>query len=151
MNRPAVFLVLGMCYLACHQNVPSGQSDPAKEIARVLDKQVRAWNEGDIQGYMDGYWKSDSVRFVSGRGVTSGWKQTLERYKKGYPTRAVMGTLRFDKVEIDVLSDSSAVVLGRWELRRAADTPWGFFMLLMKRKLQGWCVVLDHTSSAATQ
>jgi ketosteroid isomerase-like protein len=141
-----------LCVLAlgCGQGRTTEQTDPRRDIAAVLERQVQCWNAGDIEGYMQGYWKSDSVRFVSGKGITSGWKQTLERYKRGYPSSETMGRLRFNEVDIDMQSDSSAVVLGRWELKRAEDAPWGYFMLLMKQKAQGWCVVLDHTSSAAS-
>jgi hypothetical protein len=150
MTRASILFSLLLFTVGCRQATPSRAADPVSEITRVLDAQVRAWNAGDIEGYMQGYWKADSVRFMSGKGVTTGWKQTLERYKKGYPNADVMGTLRFAEVGIDLLSDSSAVVTGRWELARHADRPWGYFMLLMKYKAQGWCVVLDHTSSAAT-
>ena len=146
------YLAIGLCFalLGCGGDSAQTRENASRDIAAVLDSQVAAWNAGNIEGYMQGYWKSDSVRFVSGRGITSGWRNTLERYRKGYPSRDTMGELRFDDVDIEVLDAGSAVVLGRWELRREQDTPWGYFMLLMKRKAQGWCVVMDHTSSAGT-
>lgn len=118
------------------------------EIRAVLAAQVAAWNAGDLEGYMQGYWKNDSVRFVSGNGVSHGWSAMLERYRRGYPDKARMGRLRFEDVEVSVHSAGSASVFGKWLLERAGDAPWGYFTLLMKRTDAGWRVVLDHTSSA---
>ena len=150
MNRLLFFTAWLLLFHGCATEHTSPVHEAKSAILEVLNNQVRAWNAGDIDGYMQGYWKSDSVRFVSGNGMTSGWNKTCDRYKKGYPDKASMGRLQFDHIEIDVLSDSAAVVLGTWQLHRAGDDPRGYFMLLMGRKQQGWCVVLDHTSSAGT-
>jgi uncharacterized protein (TIGR02246 family) len=116
-------------------------------IRVVLDAQVAAWNRGDIEGFMDGYWRSSETVFVSGDTVTHGWAVVLERYKKGYSTREKMGTLTFSELEIKVISKDTAVALGRWQLTRAGDTPHGRFTLIFRHKAEGWRIVHDHTSS----
>jgi uncharacterized protein (TIGR02246 family) len=115
-------------------------------IRAVLDAQVAAWNRGDIEGFMDGYWRSTETVFVSGDTLTRGWAVVLERYKKGYATREKMGTLLFSDLEIKVIGKDAAVALGRWQLTRAADTPHGRFTLIFRRKPEGWRIVHDHTS-----
>lgn len=117
-------------------------------IRAVLDAQRDAWNRGDIEGYMDGYERSAETVFISGDSVTHGWQTVLERYKKGYDTREKMGTLTFSALEITLLGKDSAVVLGRWALKRAQDEPHGTFTLIFKRGKHGWKIIHDHTSAA---
>lgn len=119
-----------------------------KAIQAVLNAQRDAWNKGDIEGYMDGYDRSDSTVFVSGDSVTHGWKTVLERYKKGYDTREKMGELTFSDLEINFLNKDTAVVIGRWLLKRANDEPHGRFTLIFKNTKAGWRIIHDHTSSA---
>jgi beta-aspartyl-peptidase (threonine type) len=117
-------------------------------IRAVLDAQVAAWNRGDIEGFMDGYWRSEETVFVSGDTVTHGWAVVLDRYKKGYSTREKMGTLTFSELEIKVIGKDTAVALGRWQLTRAGgDNPHGRFTLIFRHKAEGWRIVHDHTSS----
>ncbi|MGA9997948.1 MAG: DUF4440 domain-containing protein [Pyrinomonadaceae bacterium] len=116
------------------------------EIRTVMETQVAAWNRGDIDGFMDGYARSNETVFVSGDNVTRGWQTVLDRYKKGYDSREKMGTLSFSDLEITPLSKDSAVVLGSWKLTRAKDTPHGRFTLIFRKTAQGWRIVHDHTS-----
>jgi len=119
---------------------------PQRQIRRVMDAQVAAWNRGDIEAFMAGYWRSDKLVFVSGDKVTRGWQQTLDNYKRSYDTRAKMGTLSFTDLEFSVLSKDAAIVLGSWELKRETDNPKGKFTLTFRRFKDGWRIVMDHTS-----
>jgi ketosteroid isomerase-like protein len=103
---------------------------------------------GDIEGYMDGYDRSDDTVFVSGDRINRGWQTVLDRYKKGYDSREKMGVLTFSDVEITMLSKDAAAVLGRWHLQRAGDEPHGTFTLIFRKTKAGWRIVHDHTSSA---
>ncbi len=116
------------------------------EIRKVMDAQVMAWNNGDIDGFMRGYWNSPDLVFVSGANVTRGWQPTIERYKKNYDSRAKMGTLTFSDLEVDVLSKDSATVLGSWALARETDNPKGKFTLVFRKFKDGWKIIHDHTS-----
>jgi len=111
-----------------------------------MDDQAIAWNHGDIDAFMVGYWRSDKLAFVSGENVTRGWQSTLDRYKRTYDSRAKMGTLTFSDLEITVLSKDSAVVLGSWALQREGDKPHGKFTLIFRKFKEGWRIVMDHTS-----
>lgn len=117
-----------------------------REVRAVLDAQVEAWNRGDIEGFMRGYAQSSETVFVSGDTVTRGWQTVLDRYKKSYDSREKMGVLTFSELEITVLGRDAAVVLGRWQLKRAADTPKGRFTLIFRRTRAGWRIIHDHTS-----
>jgi ketosteroid isomerase-like protein len=116
------------------------------EIRQVMDEQTAAWNRGDIEGFMRGYWNSPGLKFVSGANVTRGWQPTLDRYKKSYDSRAKMGVLTFSDLEINILSKDAAVVLGSWSLQRETDQPGGKFTLIFRRFKDGWRIVHDHTS-----
>lgn len=115
-------------------------------IRQVMAEQSAAWNQGDIDGFMKGYWNSPEMTFVSGTSVTKGWQPTLERYKKGYNTKEKMGVLTFSDLEIMILDKNSAVVLGKWSLQREKDNPNGLFTLTFKKFKEGWRIILDHTS-----
>ena len=116
------------------------------EIRRVMNEQTAAWNAGDIEGFMRGYWNSPELKFVSGANVTKGWQPTLDRYKKNYDSRAKMGVLTFSDLEVTVLSKDSAAVLGSWALQRENDKPGGKFTLVFRKFKDGWRIVHDHTS-----
>jgi ketosteroid isomerase-like protein len=116
-------------------------------IRTVLTAQVADWNRGDIEGFMEGYWKSDEMRFVSGNSVSKGWEAAYDRYKKGYDTREKMGTLSFSELEITVLNKKSAFVKGRFTLVRKTDKPTGLFTLVFRKIDRKWKVVHDHTST----
>lgn len=115
-------------------------------IRALLEKQRQAWNTGNLEAFMAGYWKSDNLLFVGKNGPTYGWQQTLDNYKKGYPDKSAMGTLTFDIRKVELLSGDSAFVLGGWHLKRESDEPHGYFTLVL-RKIKGlWLVVSDHSS-----
>jgi hypothetical protein len=114
-------------------------------IRHVLDAQVAAWNEANIDEFMKGYWKSDSILFIGSK-ITSGWDSTLLRYKKSYPGKAAMGILRFEVVRVDFISSTSYLVTGKYFLTREKDNPRGIFTLLFKKKKGKWVIVYDHTS-----
>ena len=116
------------------------------DIIAVMNAQAAAWNNGDIEGYMRGYWNNEKLAFISGDSVTRGWQSTLERYKKGYDSREKMGTLKFSDLAIDILSKDAATVLGSWSLTRAKDNPHGKFTLIFRKFKEGWRIVQDHTS-----
>ncbi|MDB5022783.1 MAG: nuclear transport factor 2 family protein [Mucilaginibacter sp.] len=115
-------------------------------VVKVLETQRQAWNRGDLEGYMQGYWKSDSLVFVGKNAPVYGWQSTLGRYKKAYPNKAAMGQLQFDIIQVKVLDDTNAFMLGAWHLQREKDAPGGYFTLWF-RKINGeWKIVCDHTS-----
>jgi len=140
-------LLFGTTILLLMAGASLGQSTASESaIRKVMDEQAAAWNKGDIDGYMKGYWVSDKLTFVSGDTVTRGWQATLDRYKKGYNTREKMGVLTFSDLEITVLSKDAAIVLGSWHLKRSKDEPHGKFTLVFRKFKEGWRITLDHTS-----
>jgi ketosteroid isomerase-like protein len=121
---------------------------PQSEITALLNMQQESWNRGNIDQFMNGYWRSEETVFVSGDDVTRGWQKVLDRYKKKYSDRAKMGTLTFSNLEITPLSADAAIALGAWKLKRANDEPHGHFTLIFRRLPEGWRIVHDHTSAA---
>lgn len=115
-------------------------------IKKVMDDQAAAWNRGDIEGFMQGYWNSPEMMFVSGDSMTKGWQPTLDRYKKSYDSREKMGVLSFSELEFTLTGKDSAVVFGRFTLVREKDKPTGLFTLNFRKFKDGWKIILDHTS-----
>ena len=122
-----------------------GSNDDA-EIRAVMSAQAAAWNRGDIDGFMNGYARSDATEFISGDKLTRGWQTVRDRYKKKYDSREKMGTLTFSELKITRLSGDAALVIGRWRLVRKSDRPHGRFTLLFRRTPDGWRIAHDHTS-----
>ena len=111
-----------------------------------MDEQVAAWNRGDIDGFMKGYWDSPLMTFVSGDNVQRGWQETLDNYKRSYNTREKMGVLTFSELEIEVFSKDTAKVLGRWKVAHEPKDNQGRFTLIFRKFKDGWKIVHDHTS-----
>jgi ketosteroid isomerase-like protein len=146
--RKLILIATAMFFLGSFAIAQSAKevSKIKTDIRTVMNDQASAWNRGDIDGFMRGYWNSNDLVFVSGANVTRGWQPTLDRYKRTYNSREKMGELTFSDLEIDVVSRNAAVVLGSWSLKRANDTPGGKFTLIFKRFKDGWKIVHDHTS-----
>lgn len=141
----SIVMLYSGCQTASYALVDTAAEEDA--IRQVLSQQVAAWNEGNLEGFMEGYARTDTLRFASGGTVRYGWQATLDGYRRGYPDRAAMGTLSFDLRDIQVLSPEWALVFGAWALERSEDRPAGLFTLTLRKTAAGWRVVQDHTSS----
>ena len=118
-----------------------------KAILQVMDAQTQAWNTGNLNQFMQGYWQSDSLKFIGSGGITYGWQNTLDRYRKRYPDQAARGNLRFEILNVDVTSKDAAFVIGRFFLTRPQQGDASGYFTLLWRKINGqWKIVVDHTS-----
>ncbi|WP_231459011.1 MULTISPECIES: DUF4440 domain-containing protein [unclassified Pedobacter] len=115
-------------------------------ILKVLETQRLAWNKGDLETFMQGYVKSDSLLFVGSSGSTYGWQKTLDNYRKTYQGKEGMGQLTFGIKKVDFLNKDVAFVLGSWYLKREKDEPQGYFTLLFKKLNGEWKIFVDHSS-----
>jgi ketosteroid isomerase-like protein len=126
--------------------VAMAQSADEKEIRSVLDKQTQEWNRGNIDAFMVGYWNNDSLMFVGQSGVTYGYEQTKNNYKKNYSDTAKMGKLTFNILQVKPLSADYYFVLGKWYLKRSVGDVSGHYTLIF-RKINGkWLIISDHSS-----
>jgi len=129
---------------------PNGRDVSAGAAIRsVLLEQQAAWNGGNVAAFMNGYWNSPELTFAGSSGVTRGWEPVMARYRKNYPDAAAMGHLDFLEIEVRLLGNDAALVLGRWQLKRASDQPSGVFTLVFQHFPEGWRIVHDHTSADA--
>ncbi len=122
------------------------QNNTENKIISILQTQDESWNNGDIDGFMQTYWKSDSLMFIGKSGVTYGWKNTLNNYKRGYPDTAAMGKLSFTLINIKKLSRKYYHVIGKWHLTRTAGNLQGHFTLLLQKIKGKWLIIADHSS-----
>lgn len=124
-----------------------GAPVPARQAIRELMQfQQDAWNEGNIERFMEGYWKSDSLTFTGSAGITYGWNKTYERYKNNYNSREKMGKLTFTLLEMRPLGKKYYTVIGKWHLTRRIGDTGGHFTLLLRRFGRSWKIIADHTS-----
>jgi len=123
-----------------------GQDD-IKKIKEVLWKQEKYWNEGNIDGFMLGYWPSTKLEFSSKSGTIYGWENIKSKYKKSYPSRHEMGELRFQISTVELKSDTTALVNGEWELLKIYDHPKGTFLLTFRKFNDDWLIIKDYTTS----
>lgn len=119
-------------------------------IQAVLNAQQAAWNRGDVDAFLTGYWHSPELTFSGSSGVSRGWDGVLARYKKSYPDKAAMGHLDFSELEFHFLGPDAALVLGRWHLKRNKGDIGGVFSLVWERFPEGWKIIHDHTSAVET-
>jgi len=127
--------------------VSAAGNNTETQIRQVLSDQQQAWNNGNLEQFMQGYWQSEKLRFASGNSFRFGWHTTLANYQKNYPDRATMGKLTFEIIEVKTLGQQHALVFGRWHLQRDSDTPNGLFSLTFEKISGHWRITQDHTSS----
>jgi beta-aspartyl-peptidase (threonine type) len=146
MMRLALAFVVVLALTGASSGSPS---EVAAAARAVLDAQMEAWNRGDLEGFMAGYWRSPELVFCSGATVTKGWDATLARYRKRYRSEGrEMGRLRFDGIEVIPLGADAALARGAWHLTMGdGKEPHGLFTLLLRRLDGAWVIVHDHTSA----
>jgi beta-aspartyl-peptidase (threonine type) len=127
------------------------RSSDREAITAVLNAQQTAWNRGDVDAFLVGYWHSPELTFSGSSGVSRGWDGVLARYKKNYPDRAALGQLDFTELEFRFLGPNAALVLGRWHLKREKDELGGVFSLVWQHFPEGWKIIHDHTSTVPAQ
>ncbi|MBC7617247.1 MAG: DUF4440 domain-containing protein [Pedobacter sp.] len=138
--------IILLLLLSVTMNAYAQKTTDKQAILNLLEQQRGDWNKGDLEAFMKGYWKSDSLLFVGEKGPTYGWQKTLDNYKKGYPDKAAMGFLTFGIKKVELITKDRAFVLGSWNIKSEKEELKGYFTLLL-RKIEGvWKVVVDHSS-----
>jgi len=133
--------------IVCLNSVSTLAQNTDKEaIKNLLEVQRQAWNNYDIDGFMEGYWKSEDLKFYGSSGVTYGWNNTLARYKKAYPTKEHFGTLEFVLNDISIIDKGSYYVMGEYHLKRTIGDADGIFMLILKKIKGDWKIIADTSS-----
>lgn len=135
-----VFALLLLCLFS------TAQEKETDNILHALTIQTESWNNGDIEGFMKTYWNSDSLMFIGKSGVTYGWTNTLNNYKKGYPDKTAMGKLDFTIIKVNRISTKHYSVVGKWHLSRTIGDLQGHFTLLFKKINHQWVIIQDHSS-----
>lgn len=115
-------------------------------VKSLMNKQQAAWNKFDIEGFMEYYWKSDSLKFIGSKGLTYGWQKTLDNYKKSYPDSDAMGQLEFNINSAELFGKNAVYVIGKWTLHKNDKDVGGYYTLLWKKINNKWVIVADHTS-----
>lgn len=141
MNKLILSYLLSLSAISC-----LAQTDAGQAIRKVMADQAEAWNRGSIEDFMKGYWNNDSLVFVGKSGLTYGYAQTLDNYKKHYDSADKMGKLFFTLLSIRELSPGYCFVLGKWLLKRPAGDVGGTYSLLFRKIAGRWLIVVDHTS-----
>lgn len=122
------------------------QDRDVQQILSILERQTTAWNNGDIEKFMVGYWENDSLMYIGKSGVTYGYQNTIQTYRKNYSDTAKMGKLKFTILHVNKMSSQSYYVVGKWHLTRSIGDVGGHYTLLF-RKIKGqWVIVADHSS-----
>jgi ketosteroid isomerase-like protein len=138
-------ILIFYCVLCSLSLFAQKQSKDVNQVLSNMKTQEESWNKGDVRGFMEYYWNSDSLKFIGSKGITYGWQKTLDNYTKGYPNKEAMGILTFTILEATQLSDISIYVIGKWDLKK--EKPSGGHFTLLWKKINGkWVIVADHTS-----
>lgn len=139
-------LVMICCLLAiigCAEGID--QKKDKEAIKKVMFDAANAWSEGDIEGFMDSYWKSEKLQFIGKNGITYGWQQTLNNYLNGYPTKDHTGKLTFNILSIDFLAKDLYSLTGEYHLERTVGNAEGIYTLIFKKIADKWVIISDHS------
>ena len=125
--------------------ISNAQNNDEIAIKSILVEQEKAWSNNDLEGFMQGYWESDSLTYYSQGKVTQGWQTTLDNYKKGYPSKTETGTLNFQIDAITKINKGAYYVMGQYFLTRDAGDASGTFMIIFKKIAGQWKIVADSS------
>ncbi len=139
--KKIILLVILFSFLSC-QSQTSGKED-VEAIKSVMNLQEKAWSNNDLEGFMQGYWKNDSLKFFGSSGLTKGWQKTLDNYKRNYPTKEHSGTLKFTIKDISKIEEDSYWVMGKYHLKRSVGDANGVFLIIFKKINGEWKIVAD--------
>jgi len=149
----AGIMLVAACWLLAQHSLLGKPADNHQvdraAINAVLKAQQTAWNRGDVDAFLVGYWQSSELTFSGSNGISRGWDGVLSRYKKNYPDRATMGELNFSDLEFRFLGSDAALVLGKWHLKREMGDIGGVFSLVWQKFPEGWKIIHDHTSTVS--
>ena len=123
------------------------QHTDVQQILAILNRQTVAWNEGNLDKFMEGYLHTDSLIFVGKNGIKYGYTTTLANYKKNYPDKATMGNLKFDILKVSKLTKKNYFVIGHWHLERKEKGDLdGHYSLVFQKIKNEWVIISDHSS-----
>ncbi|MEN8928531.1 MAG: nuclear transport factor 2 family protein [Flavobacteriales bacterium] len=146
--KKSLFVIFLMTfYLSCKDEEEACRLNK-HNIYSKMQEQENSWNEGDLEGFMKHYWKSDSLRFIGKSGLNQGWQKTLDNYKKSYKTKKEMGKLKFTNKSLDFIGERSIFVIGEWHLQRqdSLGDLRGMYSLVWQQKNGNWVITTDHSS-----
>jgi SnoaL-like domain len=138
----ALLLVVGLPAAAqAAENLAKAQ------VIALLTEQVADWNKGDLNGFMEGYWRSPETEYVGAAGIVQGWNAIEQRYQLAYQGTKAMGRLRFENLHVTMLAPDAALAVGTYVLRSGNKESEGIFTLVIRRLPEGWRIINDHTSA----
>ena len=140
MKKLILFFTLSLIFVSCSKTT---EQEDKEAILAIMKAQELAWSNHDLEGFMQGYWKSDSLKFYGSSGLTYGWEKTLANYKRGYPTKNHTGTLNFKVNDISKIQNNAYFVMGEYHLTRSVGDANGVFMILLKKINGEWKIVAD--------
>jgi hypothetical protein len=141
-----ILLCLGFVLFVFNVDAQQINTNDEKEILQVLEDQRTAWNNGNIKEYMNGYWKSDSLKFIGKNGIRYGWEEIYKTYEKNYPDKEAMGYLDFEVISLEFFTTTSAFMIGKWRLTCTKDIIGGHFSLIWGKIKNQWLITADHSS-----
>ncbi len=139
----SLLFILTSCVVEVKKSKQTSVEEDKQEILAIMKAQENAWSNHDLEGFMQGYWKSDSLKFYGSNGITFGWNKTLANYKKGYPTPKHSGKLNFKINDISKINDDSYFVMGKYHLKREVGDADGVFMIIFKKINVEWKIIAD--------
>ena len=143
-----LFAPFALCAQLAEESPLHTASQQELDIVKVLLKQQDAWNRGNIDSFAQGYKNSPDIIFLT-RQISRGYAGMVEEYKRDYPNKAAMGTLTYSDLEVHVLDEKYAVVIGKYHLdrdKKEGGNADGLFSLLFEKTDQGWKIIMDHTT-----
>ncbi len=132
------------------------RAEAEKQVRGLLERQIAAWNRGDLDEFCSIY--AADAAFLSPSGYRNGRDEVLARYRRDYPDRAAMGRLTLDITEVRTVSGTEftllgdavpgrvqgVTVLGRWRIERdGRDPSSGGTLVVFRRAGEGWELIQD--------
>ena len=128
-------------------HAPEAQLPDAQQIASLLAQQYAAWNARDLDGYMQAFWHSPLLVYISEETVWTGWDPVKANLERTYQNKDTMGHAVLERLQTNVISPETATTVEWWTVYLPAAKVHGFTSSPWRKFPEGWRIVEGHTSA----
>lgn len=140
-------LALAACQTSGERTVVVDQAQLRAAVDHLLTESEKAWNGGDLAGFMEWYKRDEETTFLGSSGLMHGWDTIRQRYAGRFEPDASRDSLRFEELVARPLAPWLGLATARYVLFQGDSVnSTGVFTLVVERTPEGWRIIHDQSA-----